>query len=176
MPAVQLHVLMAGLTMAAAVGAVGMAIRGAVAGRPAARRESHDVAYADSPAVQVRMTVIGERVAVGRYWLVGLAWAVVTAAVGLWVGTGWRAEALAALAGQARDLAHLILGGVIVMLMGVLACLGRWGRRRVGWLTVCAGLVLLCVAAQIWVGVLLLYDGSGGAGVTGFQAPIVQGD
>jgi hypothetical protein len=40
----------------------------------------------------------------------------------------------------------------------------------------CAAALLLCVAGQVWVGVLLLYDGSsGGASVMEFQRPIVQG-
>jgi hypothetical protein len=174
----QAHVVLVGLTIAAAVGAVGMALRGAATAvlppLTKALRDSHDVAYADSPALQVRLTVITQRVAVGRYWLTAMALAAGTAAAGLWVGAGWTAEALAALVGQRRNLAHLVLGGAILVMIGALAGLGRWGRRRAGWIVVCATLLFLCLAGEVWVGVLLLYDGSGGAGLTGFQGPIVQ--
>ena len=69
----------------------------------------------------------------------------------------------------------MALGGVIVVLMGVLAGLGRWGRQRRGWLAVCAAALLLCVAAQVWVGVLLMFDGSDRAApVWRLREPTVQ--
>jgi len=36
--------------------------------------------------------------------------------------------------------------------------MARWAPRRCGWLTVVATLLILVVAAQIWMGALLLYD------------------
>jgi hypothetical protein len=179
-PRVQAHVVLAGLTIAAAVGALGMSVR-AVTGRARAEsvanaRESHDVAYADSRAVQVRMTVVGERAGAGRFWLVAGVLGAGTVAAGMWVASAWTVEALGALAAQPRTLAHMVLGSAIVVLMIVLAGLGRWGRGRRGWLATCAAALLLCIAAQVWVGILLLYAGwGGGASLVEFQRPIVQG-
>jgi len=94
--------------------------------------------------------------------------------VGGWVaGASW--EQMQPLLGQPRDLAHICFGVSIVLLALILGALTRWGERR-RWLIGAAGVLMIgLVAAQVWVGVLLMYDGSDkGSSVVRFRAPTVQ--
>ncbi len=72
-------------------------------------------------------------------------------------------------AGAVRVPAHLLFGGAIVVLAALLILAARWGARSrllIGFL----GLVILAaLAAQIWVGILMLYDSNSGP-LTHFNA------
>jgi hypothetical protein len=178
-PPLQLHVLLAGLTLAAAVGALALSLRAAATDRrevvaPASGvvDDHHDVVYADSPAVQVKMIVIAEPVHPGRFWLIAAILGLATAAAGVWVaGASW--EQIQPLLGQPRDLAHICLGVAIVLLALVLGALTRWGNGR-RW-SIAAVLLMVVVAAQVWMGILLMYDGSDkGSSLFRFRTPTVQ--
>lgn len=57
-----------------------------------------------------------------------------------------------------RRLLHVVTGTVILIVPLVLAGLSRWGPRAKLWLWIFAVLLILAVAAQIWLGILLTYD------------------
>jgi uncharacterized membrane protein len=189
-PALQLHVVLAGLTMSAAVVALGRSIRAITAtaaagadgaGRPAS--ETHDAAYADSPVVQKRMFVIGERVRPARWWMGAGVLGLCTAAAGVWVGSWadpegraahWWDELVAAMT-LPRNVAHVIVGVGLVVVTLVLAVVTRWFKRRTGLLGVFSGILVLLVAAQVWLGVLLMFDGSDKvSSLFEFRRPVVQ--
>lgn len=61
-----------------------------------------------------------------------------------------------------RRLAHVICGSAIVVLTLLLAMCGRWAPRSRGLLFVFAILLLGAIAAQVWLGSLLLFDTNSG--------------
>jgi hypothetical protein len=149
---VGVHVALAGVTAAVAVAAVAVSIRAVVVAR--------------------------EGGGLARYWVAVAGLAVGTTVAGVWAGTRWEVEAMVAIARLPRNLVHVGLGVVVVGLtagLGVLTWRGAAGRRPRVVLGM-AGLLALALAAQGWVGVLMMYDGStGGTEVFGFQRPVVQG-
>jgi uncharacterized membrane protein len=184
-PPLQMHVIFAGVTMAMALAALGVSIRALVTLGPAPEEnpppqgeawENHDTAYADSPVVQRQMTVLEPppRVYAARFWLMAMLLGVATAAGGVCVA-GWSWEAFKPLIGQPRDLAHLSFGAAIILLTLVLAGVTRWAGRRKWMLGALAAILVLIIAAQVWIGILLMYDGSdGGASLYHFRKPVVQ--
>jgi hypothetical protein len=98
--------------------------------------------------------------------------ALATVAAGLWVGGVFYqeveahkarislAEKVAPLAAQPRNLGHMIGGGSIVVFTMILAALGHWWPRKKWMLSVFAALLAMALVAQVWVGVLLMFDGS----------------
>jgi uncharacterized membrane protein len=177
-PPLQVHVVLAGLTMALAIGALGLSVRklsmrDGVGPAPAKQQEPRALEYAPPP-VQVNMIVVAEPVHPGRFWLIAAVLGLATAAAGVWVaGASW--EQIQPLLGQPRDLAHISFGVGIVLLALVLGALTRWGAGR-RWLIAAVGVLLMAmVAAQVWVGILLMYDGSDkGSSVVRFRTPTVQ--
>lgn len=183
-PPIQLHVVLAGLTVAMALAALAMSIRAmammqvppAAKSRAPSPGECHDSAYADSPVLQREMTVLAirpPRFAV-RFWLLAMLLAMGTAAAGVWVA-GWNWGQFKPLLAQPRDLVHIILGVMLVSLTVILAIVTRWAARRRWLLATLASLLLLVIIGQLWMGILLMYDGSdGGSSLYQFQRPIVQ--
>jgi hypothetical protein len=184
-PPLQFHVMLAGITVALALAALAMSIRALVMSSPPSTRpsrtrppmpETHDTAYADSPIPERDLALIQPppRLHVGRFWLLTTLLAVGTACAGLWVA-GWNWEQLRPLFAQPRDLAHMILGTAMVLLTIILAGATRWAARRKWLLGGLASLLLLIIGVQIWMGILLMYDGSDGASnLFQFRKPIVQ--
>jgi hypothetical protein len=178
-PPLQLHVLLAGLTVALAMAAVGLSIRTIITSAPEPTRppdgQTHDVAYSDSPAVQHEMTVINAPpVHPARFWLTAMLLAIGTGAAGVWVA-GWSWEQIKSMLPQPRDLTHIILGGSIVLLTLILAIITRWAGGRKWLMGALAALLVLVVAGQIWMGILLMYDGSDKASsLYQFRKPPVQ--
>lgn len=179
-PPLQMHVVLAGLTIALAVGALGLSVRKLSLRESGAKPRSdfgrpvEELADADVPAVQVKMIVISEPVHPGRFWVIAAVLGLATAAAGVWVaGASW--EQIQPLLGQPRDLAHICLGVSIVLLALVLGALTRWGDGRRWLIATVATLLLVAVAAQAWVGILLMYDGSDkGSSLVRFRTPTVQ--
>lgn len=152
---------------------------------PNVRQPPSAVAMARSfnPDVEVR---VRPRVPAARFWLLSFAAAAVTSLL------GWYVLARAAdidfvhqpkqVAGQLwnqirpqpneprlnRLLTHALSGSAIVALPVVLALLARFAPRQRVLLGLCGLVLVAAVAAQVWVGVLLLYDGSDGP-VTRFK-------
>jgi heme A synthase len=70
---------------------------------------------------------------------------------------------------------HMMLGMSIVLLTLILAGLTWGGRGRRWTIGVAATLLLLVVGAQVWMGILLMYDGSDRASsLYRFRQPTVQ--
>lgn len=177
-PPLQMHVVMAGLTMALVVGAVGLSVRklsmrDRVGPAPATQQAAHALEYA-TPQVQVQLIVIAETVHPGRVWLITAVLGLATAAAGVCVAGGsW--QQIQPLLGQPRDLAHICLGVSIVLLALALGAMTRWSGGRRWSIVAGAGLVAVVVAAQVWVGMLLMYDGSDkGSSLARFRTPTVQ--
>ncbi len=116
-----------------------------------------------------------------RFWLLGFLLAAITAALGVFL-LAQDSDAFAR-AGELhqpvwtflweqvkpangkmlnRELAHVIMGGTIVIVPLILAGLARFAPRRKFWLALFTGILVLAVSAQIWLGILLLLDTSDG--------------
>ena len=67
-----------------------------------------------------------------------------------------------------RQMAHVIGGGSIFVLMFLLALFGRFAPRQRVLLTLLALLLIAVVAAQVWFGILLMYDTPAGP-ITAFN-------
>jgi len=191
-PPLQLHLLLAGLTVAAAFAALGASFR-RWARRPVtivqtqrteavARPEPGSVTSAPltAPGVTVSTTtatpaVVETPVYAARYWLLACMLGVGTALAGLWSANDWD---LRALLEPLRDpgrrteiqrlFFHVISGSGIVVLTLLLALITRVARRGRGITLFFVLLLLLAVAVQVWLGILLLFDSVRGP-LTGFN-------
>jgi len=63
---------------------------------------------------------------------------------------------------------HVINAGVMVGLMIALSLIGRFGKRKWRLLAILSFLLLLSIAAQTWIGTLMLYEGPSGK-ITGWS-------
>ncbi len=140
-----------------------------------------------NPVVEVR---VRPRVPAARFWLLAVALAAATSAGG-WFVLARSADidlaprhlktVPAQLWDQVRPhkgqpitqnrlLAHAASGTAIVVIPVVLALLARFAPRQRILLAACTLALLAAVSAQVWLGVLLLYDGSVGP-ITRFNPP-----
>lgn len=109
-----------------------------------------------------------------RFWVVAAIATILTIFGGLYIGgflvwpnvIDWPAAKNAMLdintPGQRRMAAHIVFGASILVLTVILACLARWAPRARVFLGACALLLIAVMAAQVWIGILLLYDGDTG--------------
>jgi hypothetical protein len=98
-----------------------------------------------------------------RFWLLTLLTAIITFAAGLWLIRIWTWKAFVdEFHGENRDRYHIILGTSIVALTLILAFLARFARRAKWALGVFAFLLLAAVGLQIYIGVLMTFDGPKG--------------
>lgn len=182
-PPVQTHVVLAGLASAAACITLGLAIHTASNDEdllPGGHAERIAAAFAPGNEQTLANTpVIVSRNAtppfpVARFWLLSAFLLIVTALVGDWIiaqDNGWTIQGIwdairmpVEENGPAvtRRLAHLIAGGVIIVDTIILALLARFAPRQSILLLAFALPLVLALAAQIWLGVLLLFDGPAG--------------
>ena len=197
-PPLQAHVVLAGLAVAVALGALGLSAR-AVATADDARRVREDPDDIDDvhrdmlyqppvPRGPAAMDVVrsinpetdmaagpAPRLPVSRLWLLAALVAASASATGLWFLAGpdeagtWEPKRLWSMImpsaenpGQ-RRLAHVIAGGTIVVVPLLLALVTRVSRRPKVLLTLLGLVLMLAVAAQVWLGVLLMLDTPGGS-------------
>jgi hypothetical protein len=123
-----------------------------------------DQGLASAPRVPVIVGVFP-----ARFWLLAFLLGVTTAVAGLWLAGDWK---LVALLGPNRkgtwrtDIGRMgvhVIGGVsIVVLSLLLALITRVSRRARGVTVFFVLLLLLAVAAQVWLGILLLFDSDRG--------------
>jgi uncharacterized membrane protein len=190
----QLHVVAAGVTVALAALAIGLAIRAMVIAR--IPEEFHGIADAlggivNQPGIDpaqpppATMGELSQRVPSARFALLASFAALLTAAGGWWVLAGGGGTSVLAFhdlwmwirdATQnngfwlTRRLAHVICGVSIIVLPVLIAITTRWLPRSRIFLSLLTFLLLAVIAAQIWLGVLLLNDSNAGP-VTRFNAP-----
>jgi uncharacterized membrane protein len=117
-----------------------------------------------------------------RFWIVAAVAAILTIFGGLYIGgflvwpnvIDWVAAKDAIqhinVHGERREAAHIVFGASILVLTLVLAALARWAPRARVFLGACAMLLIVVMAAQVWIGILLLYDGDTGP-LSRFKSP-----
>ncbi len=101
----------------------------------------------------------------GWFWLGAFGLAIATAAAGAWSVLGVFTKAAFQenlqefLQSDHRRLAlHVVLGVLIIVLSLILAGLVRFARRQRRAAGILAGVVLLLIAWQIWLGALMIFD------------------
>jgi uncharacterized membrane protein len=177
----QTHVTLAGVAAAMGLLGIGLALRAATtsphwqdpelerAGLTAMpnrqRGGADDLAVLRSFAPQVEVTGEVERIPVARFWLLTFLVTVLASLAGWWVLADeqrmYRPQDLWNLVmgnGYIRRLAHVVGAGAIILLPLFMSLLARFARRSRGTITIFGMLLVLAVAAQVWMGVLLMYD------------------
>jgi uncharacterized membrane protein len=185
-PPLQLHVVLSGLAVAVAFGALGLSMRAVAVAGEEPRREHNDlddVAERDMlytppvPRGPATMDVARSlnpdagvdtrppRLPVSRLWLLTSLVAAGASAAGIWflVGTDesrtWDPQRLWSMVTPSqRRLVHVIAGGAIIVVPLLLALVTRVARRPKVTLTLLGLLLVLAVALQVWLGVLLMLD------------------
>jgi uncharacterized membrane protein len=165
----QLHLLLAGLTFALAAAALGLSFRALAELRTASEHEEAEMQNMPTFAQDERIIEAlrgddGDQFAPAayppaRFWLLAALLGILTAAAGLWIMQIWNWDHLQRFwLDNHRELAHAAGGTSIIVLSLLLAAATRWARRN-GWLLgILSLLLVLAVAAQIWLGVLLAFD------------------
>lgn len=177
----QVHVTLAGIVAAIGLLGIGLAVRAAStsphwedpelhrAGLTAMpnrqRGGAEDLAMLRSFAPQVEVTGIVERIPIARYWLLVFVISAVTSLAGWWVLGYWHGTyapkelwKLVTAAGYVRRFAHVIGAATVITLPLVMALLARFARRSRGAAALFGMILVLALAAQAWLGVLLLVD------------------
>ena len=182
----QMHVMFAGWVAALSLAALGLSIRALNAPRRQLLGvyEPLDRPYGDasiaaalspgeSRTYEVRRDLIEtsdaprsdppvREIPAARFWLLVALLGVMTAFGGLWVADMFDyRQILEELKEERRVMAHVVLGGSIIVLALLLAMVARWSRHKV-ILSFFALLMLVALAGQIWVGTLMLFDGNQG--------------
>jgi uncharacterized membrane protein len=189
----QTHVIGAGIALALAAAAIGLAFRAmTIACVPQASIGIVDALgnHLDEPVSgqmqrpPATMGELSQRVPSARFALLTSLAALLTAAGGWWVlarGGGSSVLAFQNLWTWIRDstqnegfwltrrLAHVICGVCIVVIPLLIAITTRWMPRSRMFLSLLTCLLLVAIAGQIWLGVLLLNDSNAGP-VTRFSA------
>lgn len=177
----QAHVTIAGIAAALGMLGIGLALRAAstsphwrdpelgragVEAMPHPQRGGHeDMAVLRSFAPNVQVSGEVERIPVARFWLMMCLVTIGASLAGWWVlgkeHETYRPQELWNLVmteGHVRRLAHVAGAGALVVLPLFLALLGRVARRSRAMITLFSLLLVGALAAQVWVGVLLMFD------------------
>jgi len=177
----QVHLVLAGFVIAVAAGGMGVSYRRSaekLPPPPAAPQgqytERPTDPWSNVPSPRELTAVIPSTPPPARFWIVAAILAVLTLTAGLYVG-GFliftkgidMAQLRGAIVGlgmpsQRRIGAHIVIGSSILVLCLILGGLGKWAPRHREFLGLTALLLILAVAAQVWVGTLLLFDGDTG--------------
>jgi hypothetical protein len=189
-PPLQLHVTLAGLAAALAFAALGMSLRAlstadewrdpevshahnlidmeAGPRHDAAAHGAHSPPDADAGHGP-------HHIPSARFWLLTSLAALLTALAAYWFLAGpdelatWKPLRIwQEIAVKPRQVYHVVTGVSIVVLPLLLALAARFARRSKSLLTILAGVMVVALALQIWLGVLLMFDTYNGK-VTGFN-------
>ena len=190
-PPEQSHVTMAGLAVAIACVTLGLAIRTASSEEDPSLSPDHAdriaAAFAPDalsdptlPPVHTQSRNYTPPFPVARFWFLAALLLIMTATLGDWIvaqSVGWDVKEIwKAISHPVEDngpavtrrLAHFIVGGTLIVDTLLLGLIARFAPRRSVLLLVFAVPLVLALVAQLWLGILLLFDGPAGA-VTGFQ-------
>ena len=195
-PLVEIHLIAAGLVFALALAALGLSIRETTlptsvprvdeTARALGRGATSTGMESDiRDSMEVPQDVVRPRLPVARFWLLAALLGIVTASLGAWmlmrsmdmpldrinVKELW--SAVQNFEGTdrvnlTRRFAHLVGGGGIILLSLLLALIARAAAHARIVVFAVGALLVLFVAAQIWLGVLLLFDTNMGK-ITGFN-------
>jgi len=189
-PEGEVHLLMAGFVFALAAAALGLSIRRSVTadtvlvqriprtnvpasgGREDAIKPISLLQALNDPGDEIH---VGPRIPAARFWLLTALVAIAAIASGLWFGdyfAPWpkiidRAHVQRAIqhiqdSKDAREGLHIVFGASILVLTLLLALLTRFAPKSRVFLSGLAFLLVLVMAVQIWLGVLLTFDGGRG--------------
>jgi len=189
-PQGEIHLFMAGTVFALAAAALGLSIRRAVttetvvvqrvpptyisaeAGREGTVKPISLLQALNDPGDEIPVT---RTTPAARFWMLTALLAIGALLTGLWFGDfllpwPWiinRDHFQSAIkhipdARQAREGLHIVFGASILVLTLILALLTRFAPRSRVFLGAFAFLLVLVMAAQIWLGVLLIFDGDHG--------------
>jgi hypothetical protein len=183
-PPMQLHVVLAGTAIALGLAAIGLSLRQTTRIAPVVepRREVEAMSAAFEPQ-SLRRDVAEEPVLeyasapASRFWLLAALAAVCTALVGAWIlGTLDPKRIWDQISNRTdsptitRQMAHVIMGVSIVVLMLLLALFSRFASRKRILLGIFVLLLVIAVGSQVWLGTLLLLDSPDGT-ITSFNPP-----
>jgi len=169
LPPEQPHMIMAGLGVAVALAAVGLSIRKITSDVPPPRLDE-----ADALVQSLNPPPPPAPVLPGRFFMTAMVVFILTALGGWYIlgsesGTFlpkelWKMVVTREAAEQAltRRLAHVIAASSLIGLPLIMAGLSRWAPRQKILLALCTLLLIGVIAAQVWIGVLLLFDGTSG--------------
>jgi hypothetical protein len=183
LPPMQMHVILAGFTVALAMAAIGLSLRAANVARavvvePVDELSDLAVSYGATPVRPgrpdalvggtARVDVVGHsRVPSARFWLLAALFALLTAALGWWLVVDQEGVNNAFnLAGMWKDqiqpyprrMFHAIAGVSILLLSLLLAIIASTAPRARGLIFLISLLLIVAVAAQVWLGILMLWD------------------
>ncbi len=186
-----IHVQLAGWTVALAVVTLGLSIRGLwlnpnrqmedngasdddIVNALSGRNEKRGTTGLPAIDPDLKATALPARVPAARFWLLVFLLGLLTAVVGVMLlGPGTMSELTKEIKDYPRYMAHTVAGVSIVGLTLILALVTRFGpynRVLIGGFSL---LLALALAAQLWVGVLLLFDTNEGA-IQHFNPPTTQ--
>jgi uncharacterized membrane protein len=189
-PEGEIHLALAGTVFALAAAALGLSIRRSVttetvvvqrvpptyisaeAGREGTVKPISLLQALNDPGDEIPVT---RATPAARFWLIAALLAVLAIGTGLWFGDyllpwPWvinRDHLQRAIRNipdrkQAREGMHIVFGGSILLLMLILALLTRFLPRSRVLLGLFSLLLVAVMAAQVWLGVLLTFDGGRG--------------
>jgi uncharacterized membrane protein len=183
LPPMQMHVILAGFTVALAMAAIGLSLRAANVARavvvePVDELSDLAVSYGATPVRPgrpdalvggtARVDVVGHsRVPSARFWLLAALFALLTASLGWWLVVDQEGVNNAFnLAGMWKDqiqpyprrMFHAIAGVSILLLSLLLAIIASTAPRARGLIFLISLLLIVAVAAQVWLGILMLWD------------------
>jgi len=188
--ALQGHIIMAGLAFAVAMGALGLSMRrratihaaeaadlealtqetGSIA-NPPPRRVTDDVTVVRTLNPGMQVDPDESRLPVARFWLLAAVVFALVAVGGYWVMAGrdffspdaFKTDFVENLKkDQIRHFVHIILGGALVVLALLFAVTAMSLPRRATPLMIFGTLLVLVIAAQVWIGITLTFDQTDG--------------
>ncbi len=171
-PPMQVHVIGAGFVLSLAALSMGLSMRVITTGVPTVEGVGRiaDALEHTDPRGRSRLspTQLGalpwENLPSARFWLLTSLTAIVTASAGAWylglsADTFDPAKLWEYARATERRFVHIITGSVIVILPLLMAIFARFAPRGKFILLLMSLLILLAMAVQVWMGVLMLFDG-----------------
>jgi uncharacterized membrane protein len=170
----ELHLLLAGLSVAIVVMTVGLTVRRSAIAWENQMAETKATAAGLKPAGQnfLGMPVVYP----GRFWVVGGVLAAATALTGIWILGLWNPGPFYDYLQRKQEndewraVLHAIFAISILALIVLLGVQSRWFPRRRFLMGILTTLLVIAISVQAWTGVLMLFDSTTGP-VTRFNRP-----
>ncbi len=182
----QLHLTLAGLLLAIAVGSLAVSWRVATQATAEIQQRGYEVAPPGEPphgSAEPQVPIARP----WRYWLAALVAGLLTALAGIWAVTD--AISVDALEhnwqelfepSHLRLLLHAIVGVSVIVLTFILIFVANYLKRHRSVVAVFLALLLIAAAVQVWLGILMLFDSHSGPllgfGPAAQAAPIDEGE
>lgn len=167
----EIHLLLAGIVIALVAAAIALSIRRSNAAWENRQAEDKAVAAGYRPAGQFGQASNPLAISLiypGWFWVLAVVFAIASAATGMWIFGIWHPMQLlqqvnhSRLNDDPRGFIHAYGAILIIGLSLLLGIVTRFAPRRRVILSILCMLLVFTVAAQIWIGILLLFDGDSG--------------